>query len=321
MPPGSIKPTYNHRDLGDTAFTSALCARHKRPAGLRVTNGPHRPHTARPRYTNVLITQSPQAHPPPRHLLRPTRPRCNHRHYQSRRNPSAAPQRPPRTRGKNEAPPSPPPVPGPRRPPSPSRSEGNGVTGTAPDTTPAPPPPVPDWPPPHCRLPTRVATHRCDRQNSSITSAAPSSRVAETAAACSRPKTLDREVQDASRDCSDEARHNHHHPCHSIDTDSPSAVSRSPKQATPLHHMPCPQHPPLPAAPTCGRRAPKRSHPCPRSPRPTRSTYTQTLAPGPPPPHAPRRRSATAQLVARLVAGTNATAETDAHSATTRPPV
>jgi len=180
-------------------------------------------------------------------------------------------------------------------------------------------PPSHTAPPPHRRL--RVATHRCDRQKSSIPAAAPSSRVAETAAACSRPKTLDREVQDASRDCSNEARHNHHHPCHSNATDSPSAVRRSPKQATPLHHMPCAHHPPLNAAPTCGRRAPKRSHPCPRSPRPTRSRYTQTFAPAPPPPHAPRRRSATAQLLARLVAGTNATAETDAHSATTRPPV
>ena len=70
--------------------------------------------------------------------------------------------------------------------------------------------------------------------------------------------------------------HHHHHPSHSSNIRIPSEVSQSPTQATPLHHMPCDHHPPLPAAPTCGRRTPKRSHPCPRNRRSTPSKPYRT---------------------------------------------
>jgi len=43
---------------------------------------------------------------------------------------------------------------------------------------------------------------------------------------------------------------------------SSSKVSHSPTQATHLRDMMCDHHPPLPGAPTCGRRVPKRIHPC-----------------------------------------------------------
>ena len=43
---------------------------------------------------------------------------------------------------------------------------------------------------------------------------------------------------------------------------SPSEVSHSSTQAKPLHDVPFDHYPPLLAAPTCGRRTPKRTRPC-----------------------------------------------------------
>jgi len=58
---------------------------------------------------------------------------------------------------------------------------------------------------------------------------------------------------------------------------SPSEVSHSPTQATPLHDVPCDHHPPPPAAPTCGRRTLKPSRPCPGRPNRRRMPLTRDL--------------------------------------------
>ena len=43
----------------------------------------------------------------------------------------------------------------------------------------------------------------------------------------------------------------------------PVRVQPQPHASDTLHDVPCDHHPPVPAAPTCGRRTPKRSRPCP----------------------------------------------------------